>query len=101
MRDSFYAREQQLVQVSRALAESEARNAAESRELTVMLQECRSLPTVMPPSPSPRSPVATSALPLPHPHSHQGQHQALALRQHGVILAKIWPHTKARLVHHQ
>ena len=34
MRDGFLAREQQLIEVRRSLAESEARNAAESRELT-------------------------------------------------------------------
>ena len=65
MRDGFMAREEQLVQVRRSLAESEARNAAESRELAVMLQECRACLAVMPPSPSPRSPAATPALPIP------------------------------------
>ena len=48
MRDGFLVREQQLIEVKRSLADSEARNAAESRELTVMLQECRALPMTIP-----------------------------------------------------
>ena len=48
MRDGFLARERQLIEVRRSFAESETRNAAESRELTVMLQECRALPQIIP-----------------------------------------------------
>ena len=44
MRNGFTAREQQLTKVRRPRAESEARSAAESRELSAMLQECRALP---------------------------------------------------------
>ena len=51
MRAGFMAREQQLVEVKRSLALGEARNAAESRELNAMLQECRALPYAIPPSP--------------------------------------------------
>ena len=67
MRDGFVAREQQLIEVRRSLAESEARNAAESRELAVMLQECRALPRIMPPSPpsATRSPCPAPPLALP------------------------------------
>ena len=61
MRNGFTAREQQLTEVKRSFAESEARNAAESRELSVMLQECRALPRIMPPSP--RSPAPVPAPP--------------------------------------
>ena len=65
MRDGFMAREQQLIEVNRSFAESEARTAAESRELTVMLQECRALPWIIPPPP--RSPAPPPALPAPTP----------------------------------
>ena len=49
MREAFVAREQQLHLVKQSLSESEARNAAESRELTSMLQECRTIPQLIPP----------------------------------------------------
>ena len=63
------AREQQLIEVKRSFAESEARNAAESCELTVMLQECRALPMIIPSSPRSPAPVPTPlpALPVPPP----------------------------------
>ena len=52
------AREQQLVEVKRSLALSEARNATESRELNVMFQECRALPqTIHPRRPAPPLPL--------------------------------------------
>ena len=63
MRNGVTAREQQLTEVKRSLAESEARNAAESRELSVMCQECRALPRSM--LPSPRSPAPVHAPPQP------------------------------------
>ena len=66
MRDGFIAQEQQLAEVRRSLAESEVRNAAESHELAVMLQECRAIPL----PPSPRSPPLALApvpvLPISH-----------------------------------
>ena len=65
------AREQQLIEVKRSFAESEARNAAESRELTAMLQECRALPKIIPSSPRSPAPAAAPlpALPVPPPAS--------------------------------
>ena len=81
MMDGFLAREQQLVRFKLSLAESEARNAAESRELSAMFHECRSF---MPPSPMLRSPAVTP--------SHPG---AVSREEHERILrAALAPHRK-------
>ena len=64
MRAGFMAREQQLAEVKRSLTMSEARNAAESRELNVMLQECRALPQIIPPSPRSPAPALPSVPPV-------------------------------------
>ena len=49
MREGFAAHERQLATVQQHMAQCEARNAAESRELAAMYQECRALPTRIPP----------------------------------------------------
>ena len=79
MRNEFIARERQLVEVKRSLTESEARNAAESRELAVMLSECHALPRVIPPSPRSPASVAPPTPPIspPVPSVTLEEHQRL------------------------
>ena len=48
MRAGVYAQEQQLALVKQTLVQNESRNAAESRELAAMFQECRALPARLP-----------------------------------------------------
>ena len=67
MRAEVAAKEQQLVGVKHALIMGQERNAAESRELAAMLQECRVPPAPVPPPPQAAMPPQTSALPGPPP----------------------------------